>query len=228
MSERSGLRLGGGLVLFAGIVTATLNLLLPRANAENDYLAKIATSNTWSFLHAGLIIGVISLLVGLLILLRSLSDRARLWRDIAFGAISAGGTVLLLALAVSAAALRKRADAWLPTGDPSTDPFNIPTFLSAETVDHVTWAMYGLAALLLLGLMPLAVGVVLRGNGGYPGWLSWLSGVVGLAGIGLGLVQLTAELDTSTAYLVVSIAVIIWTLCLGALMFQRGSRVSAA
>jgi hypothetical protein len=52
--------------------------------------------------------------------------------------------------------------------------------------------------------------------------------VVGLAGIGLGLVQLTAELDTSTAYLVVSIAVIIWTLCLGALMFQRGSRVSAA
>ena len=208
-------RRGAAAALIGGsLLAAVCNVALPRESDDGAFLDRIASSDTWPWLHAGLVVAVLLIVVGLYGLIVDLRTAAPATTAAASGLTTLGAGLMVSALAIAGVALRKAADNF--AGAIESD--RAATFFSAISFDRLSYALFGAAALVLLGAVPVLLGTALwsdqrRGVGA-------LGVAAGVAGVIAGIVQLTAEMNTSTLYLAASLAVTAWSLAVGVMLWR--------
>ena len=209
-------RPGGALAISGGIVLAIINVVLPSEDEDVDHFVRVARSNSWPYLHLGLILGVFVTVAGLWLIARALGPRS-VWHDFTAMGLASGGTLMVLGAAVAGVAVRKQADEWLV----AVPEHNVATFFSAMTADHIAYAIFGVALLVLVGLVPILIAVLMLRTDRPLRALAAGGVVVGALGVVAGLVQLTAELDTSLIATAGPAAVLLWIIITGAVMLRR-------
>jgi hypothetical protein len=210
------LRVAGVVGIASALVAGIANLLLPVESEDVDYLVRIAESDTWPLLHVLIVAAVVGISASLVVFVRSLSAASTVARDLALGALAVGTSLMLVAVGIAGTALRKRADEWLV----AAPEHNVATFFAATSTEDLAYAVYGVAFVVLLGVMPLAVGAALASSGSQRRWLVVLSVVAGVFGLLAGFVQITVETDTALLSVVASTVVLVWTLAIGVVMWR--------
>jgi predicted ferric reductase len=217
----NALRRGLAASLIVGSLLAlACNVALPRESDDGRYITRIASSDSWPWLHAALIVAVLLIVLGLYGLAAELRERLPMITIVGSGMVTLGGGLMVSALAIAGVALRKASDNFV-----GAIPIDRPaTFFSAVSFDRLSYALFGAAAVVLLGVVPIILGEGL--------WMTERRAVgalgvgAGVAGVVAGIVQLTAEMDTSLLYLVASLAVTVWTLALGVALWRSGQPLS--
>jgi hypothetical protein len=202
-------------VILGSILAAACNLALPHEDDDLEFIERVARSDAWPWLHTGLFVAVLLILVGLNGLVSVVRTNQPTPASLASGALLVGGALMLSGLAVAGVALRKAADNFAV----AIEQDRAGSFFSALGFDRLSYALYAAAGVVLLGIAPVVLG-----------WALWQDGrsralaaggvVAGVLGIVAGLVQLTAEVDTFVLYLCASLAVTVWSLAVGALLWR--------
>jgi hypothetical protein len=185
-SERSTLRLTGGLLLGGFLLTIVATLFHPSGHEDNHraIFTKYADSDAWVTIHLVQFIGVIIALAGLLVLYRTLQVRGevpRLGRFAAGAAIATAATWAILQ-AVDGVALKQAVDAWV---DASRTQKAI-RFADAETLRWVEWGVQSYFRM-LLGLTFVLFGAAIVATRVVAGWLGWVAVLAGLLTAAIGI-----------------------------------------
>jgi hypothetical protein len=203
-------RIAGTCMVVGGLLALGCNIALPHDDDDFRFVEEIGRSNSWPWLHAGLFVGVLLLLVGLHALVQEVRAERPELASLATGALLVGGTLMLAALAVAGSAQRKAADNMLFVG---RGPDLSGSFFSALGFDRLAYALFAAASVTLLGTVPLATGAALLRRVPALGITGLIAGALGVV---TGLVQLVAEVDTFALYLVTSVCVTLWAMAAGA------------
>jgi hypothetical protein len=100
------------------------------------------------------------------------------------------------------------------------------SFFSALGFDRLSYGLYAAAAILLLGVLPIAIGLgLLRGGRRSVGVLGVIAGTLSVA---TGVVEFTLEVGTFELYLVSSVAVTAWVIVSGLCLLKDTPRSSAS
>ena len=211
-------RIAGICTVVGGLLAIGCNIALPHDDDDFRFVEEIGRSDSWPWLHAGLFLGVLLLLVGLHALVQEVRAERPELASLATGALLVGGTLMLSALAVAGSAQRKAADNVLFVG-PGRDLSG--SFFSALGFDRLAYALFAAAAVTLLGAVPLATGAALLRRIPALGVAGLVAGALGVV---TGFVQLVAEVDTFALYLVTSVCVTLWAMAAGVWLVRRDER----
>ena len=210
-----------GVSLVAGSLLALVcNVALPHDQDDFAFVQLVARSDAWPWLHAGLFVAVLLVVTGLLGVAAVALAAGTPLRSIANGALLIGSSLMLTGLVTAGVALRKAADNTVMVLETQgSGPDLSGSFFSALGFDRLSYALYGGAAIVLLGVVPMAIGV-----GMYQFLGQRLLGAFGVLAGALsavtGFVQLVAETSTRNLFLVASIATTAWVMVTGALLVR--------
>ena len=216
--ERRRLKVQGSALIVGSLLGAACNLALPRESDDARLIERVGTSDLWTWLHAGLLVSVLLVLVGLHALTRLVAREDSGLASLAAGALVIGGTLMLCALAVAGVALRKSADNFIQAAPEDY----VATFFVALGFDRLAYGLFAAAGVVLLGVAPVLLSVALYRSGGHRA-LAFGGVVAGVLGAIAGFVQLTAEANTFVIYLAASLAVTVWSLAVGVMLWRLGA-----
>jgi len=186
MSERTLLRLAGGLLLGGFLLSLVLTHLHPSGDDDNHTVIfqKYADNGPWIAIHLGQFAGVLLILGGFLVLYRvlDLREETPLLARFAAGATIATAATWAVLQAIDGVALKQAVDAWAnASGTEKTIRFS-----DAETV---RWAEWGVNSYfrLLLGLTIVLFGATIVRTGFVARWLGWIGAIGGLLYMATGI-----------------------------------------
>ena len=218
MREVGPTRVDAICLISGSLVTGVLNLLLPHDDDDQAFFELVAGSEAWRWLHAGLVVGAVLVVVGLHGALRSTREVIPRLAPLGEGALWVGTTLLLAGLVVAGLAMDRAADDVVaaPAHDRSA------AFFQAVGFDRLSYALYAAAFVTLLGAVPVVLGIGLRRS--EPA-LGHTGVIVGSASAATGFLELVVRgTDTNAAATVASSLVILWCLVLGAFGVLRSRR----
>lgn len=185
-SERSGIRLAGGLLVGGFLINAVATIFHPSGDEDNHtkIFSDYADSGGWEATHLGQLLGVLTALAGLLVLYRLLGGRGE-WPVLAgLGAAAAvitGATIVVLQ-AVDGVALKQAVDSWVA----SSGAEKVDRFDNAEAVRWLEWGIQSYFRV-MLGVTFALIGIAIAFVRLLPRWFGWLAVAVGALSIAAGI-----------------------------------------
>ena len=208
----------GAVLLFAG------TSLHPMQEDPNDPVAafsEYAADRYWVASHLTQLAGVALIVGALLVLANELESGGRLPRIASGGAI-ASLTLTAVLQAVDGIALKVMVDAW--AGAESLERAGL--FHAAFGVRQVEVGLASVTSL-FFGLTVVLYGIALWSSGRYPRWvavLALLGGIPTLVG-GVLIAYTGFSSFAMRVYMPSSLLILVWVICVGALMWRRGTTV---
>jgi hypothetical protein len=231
MGEPTLLRLGSVLLVVGALAAVVVNVMHPRAS-DYQALALVqlvaATDNgLWIGVHIGILFAVLLVVGGQLALARSFTGE----RAAAFGRLGAGTALLSAAIfavgvATDGFAQKGLADAWAAA--PAADKAGALGAVLA--VVALSGALFTLSIIVTFGLTSLLFGLAIASDETYPRWLGWIGVFLGVAATLIGVAiayQGPSVLVSVVLFTSVSLAVTMWLLVLGVLLWRRAAAVRA-
>jgi hypothetical protein len=231
MGEPTLLRLGSVCLMVGALGGIVVNVIHPRAS-DFQALALVqvvagSDSGLWIGDHIGILFAVLLVVGGQLALARSFTAE----RAAAFGRLGAGSALLSAAIwtvvvAVDGIAQKRLADAWAAAA--AAD--RAGALGAVLAVVGLSEALFAVAIIVTFGLTSLLFGLAIASEEAYPRWLGWTGVVLGVAATLIGVVlayQGPSALVSVVLFTSVSLAVTIWLLALGVLLWRRTATVRA-
>ena len=185
-SERTQLRVSGGLMVAGLVVNAVFTIFHP-AGAEDTHkviFSKYAQSGSWVAVHLGQFVGVSLALGGLLVLYRAMRSSEQppvLPYLAAAAAIATTGTWAVLQ-GLDGVGLKQAVVAW----DAASGVEKATRFANAETVRWLEWGIQSYFRV-LLGLTFVLFGAAILAGGLIAAWLGWVAVVAGVLSAAIGV-----------------------------------------
>ncbi len=226
MTDGGVLRLGSWAAILGAVVALVANGLHPRVSETGDYVAAemelVSGSDAWVPIHVAIMLAFLLIVFGLFALTRSMKGgRAQGLSRVALGALVLSAPVALVHSVLDAYALKAVADAVAESG---------PELGGAGTViANITWSTLMGLNVLFLGVTPIAFGLAVASDGGYPRWLGWVALALGVVSVVNGLGGLIAG-PTTAFFMVFPVAaglITLWVLAMGVLLGRRAAGAPA-
>jgi hypothetical protein len=185
-SERSALRLAGGLLVGGILLNAVATAFHPTGDEDDheEIFAEYADSGAWEALHLLQLAGVLAALAGLLVLYRALTARGevRVLASLAAGATVITAACMAMLQAVDGVALKQAVDAW-------TDASGAQEAIRFADAESVRWLEWGVQSYfrVLLGLSLVLFGAAIVATRLVPRWLGWVAVLSGLLSVANGI-----------------------------------------
>lgn len=223
MSERTLLRVGSAFAVVGAILALVVNALHPRpADFQAETLARLVSeSDIWIGIHVGILVAVLLLLGGLVAISRSMAgERPAAWARLGLVSALLGSGVFAVWTASDGIAAKRLADQWA-SASAAEKAVALRVF---DAVGQVDVALFSVATVVLFGATFVLYGVAVALGDEYPKWLGWVAVVGGVGAALVGFVQAyrgPSVLVTNTLFAVFSVALILWVLAIGVLLWRR-------
>ena len=225
MTARSNSRFIGATAIAGGATALVGNLLAPRFNGEdvNIYM-HVAHSNRFTAANVIILIAFVLVITAFVGLTDSANGEAAPPTRLVRSLIAAGGAVALTETALQIYAYKQQARAFVSV--PPND--RVSAFWATNAVDHISAAMFALWTLVLLGLVPVALGIwQLRGAvpGGRIGGIGAVGGLV-CAVVGFASLLKDDQSTFNVPFLIGSLLVTAWLITSGAMLTRSSTGAS--
>ncbi len=231
MSHQHALRIGAVGAIIGGVIGLVANILHPRESGTLDdvesFLEEVSGSSIWVADHFALVVAVSLLLAAFYGLTHSITGASgAIWARFAWGAGIVGVALGLTLLLSDALAISELADTWEESSGAARDL----ALASGSAVVEINFALFTGLMLLLFGAVPVLYGVAMLRSADYAPWLGWVGVIFGSLSLVAGVIQTFAGPKDLTAFVlfpIASIAITLWLIYLGVLMWRRSAEVAA-
>jgi hypothetical protein len=229
LSDRSFLRLGGGTAVVGGLLALVGNVLHPRySNLDDvDRFRLMAGSSALIASDLVLLAAFACVIAGFVAIAASL-DEGRVSGLARFGRVSAivGGAIALAETGIETFALVQSAKIFASASDAN----RVGAFWATSAVDHLNTGLFATWTVVLLGLVPLLLGLAIVLNRRYPVWLGVAGVLGGVLCLAVGVFELlrTDQNPTVIPFFIGSLLDTGWLLWAGVLLWRRSAPAGAA
>jgi hypothetical protein len=216
----------GSLLVGAGALAFIGNALHPRFDATTStdavaFMGAVEASNLWMVSHLLILAAVVGIIVGLVALATDLADedRSGAWAWASAVLVLLAGTYTTTFIVIDGIAMD-----FFATSEAAADP------AAATAIAAIERAGFAGLALLMFGIVPMALGMALVRAATYPHWTGFVFLGAGVAGIVAGAIVLAAGEITVAAnvvFVIASMATTINSIWLGVLLRRHASTLPA-